>query len=58
MKLITLVTLLVLSSNLFADYGVARIWHLTYETKTEKCAVDIIKLTSGKTKVERICFTK
>lgn len=56
MRSIILLTLF--SSSLFADYGVARVWHLTYETKTEKCAVDIIKLTSGKYKVETNCYAK
>lgn len=53
----SLILLALFSANIFADYGVARVWHLTYETKTEKCAVDIVKLTSGKTKVERICYS-
>lgn len=58
MKLITLVTLLVLSSNLFADYGVARIWHLTQRTDKEVCAITVVKFTSGKYKVETNCYVK
>lgn len=58
MKLLTLVTLLVLSSNLFADYGVIKKWHFTQETSEIKCSIDVVKLASGKFKTETLCFSK
>jgi len=58
MKLLTLVTLLVLSSNLFADYGVKGTWHFAQETSEIKCSITVVKLTSGKFKTETLCFSK
>lgn len=54
----SVILLALFSSNLFADYGVARVIHLTQRTEKQVCAIDIVKFTNGKTKVERICYSK
>lgn len=55
MKYILLIaSVLTLSCSAFS--GVARVWHLTSETATEKCAITVIKFTSGTYKVETNCY--
>lgn len=58
MKIVPLILLTLFSSNLFADYGVAKTWHFTQETPEIKCSITVVKLTSGKFKTETLCFTK
>lgn len=53
-----LILLALFSANIFADYGVARVIHLTQRTEKQVCAIDIVKFTSGKYKVETNCYAK
>lgn len=50
MKIFILLALL--STSAFAD----KMYQYTYVTKTEKCAVDIFVPTTGRIKIEKICF--
>ena len=53
MKLIALI-LAILSMNSFALAGT--MYHYTFTTRTQKCAVDIYVPTTGKIVVEKLCF--
>ncbi len=54
----TLLIVSVATLSVSAFSGVARVWHLTSETATEKCAITVVKFTSGKYKVETNCYAK
>lgn len=55
MKLIALI-LLVATSATFASSGIVWSKSYTIRTKTKVCAVDLVKLDTGRIVAERSCF--
>ena len=50
--------LLVATSATFASSGIIWTRHYTIRTKTQVCAIDIVKLDTGRIVSEKLCFNK
>ena len=55
MKALALI-LFTLATSSFAYSGIAWTKHYTIRTKTQVCAVDIVKLDTGRIVAEKSCF--
>ena len=58
MKKALLLLAMIIGTSVFADTGIATVRHYTVRTKTTVCAIDVVVMTNGHTKVEKSCFQK